>query len=450
MKKTSSTAILKNIWMILALAIALTLFLSVNWYYFRNVRERLDIEFSVRLRSLAALVSASIDPETFTDLDPLPLEGPALERSDVKTRLRKIADDFELSNILVVREDGVILLSLDDSLFPPGESYPLWNMDFETIVAALEGTPSSTGLVMSQEGSWFKAGYAPLTSGSTEARAVAAVEADASFLLGLSDIRNMLTAASLVSIAGLAIFIGFVIKATSSLLWTRESLMRANTLVSMGRMAAGIAHEIRNPLFIIRGAAEKLQAQHPENSKEIESFIIEETDRLDSILTAYLQFARDEKAPMSEGDLAMILRRSVRLIDEGGKGSGLPIESDIKLTKAPLVCEEKKLQQALMNILLNATQFSADSSGSIEVSLSLEGKSYTLVVRDHGSGIPAGEIEKVFEPFYTTRTDGSGLGLSIARRIVEDHNGNLDISSAKGSGTTVRIVLPAIQHQGEG
>ncbi len=444
MKKISSTAILKNIWMILALAMALTLFLSVNWYYFRNVRERLDVEFSIRLRSLAALVSASLAPETFADLSPQSLEGP-----DVKNRLRKIADDFDLSNILIVREDGVILLSLDDSLFPPGENYPLWNMDFETIVAALEGTPSSTGLVMSQDGSWFKAGYSPLAADSTEARAVAAVEADASFLLGLSDIRNMLTATTLVSIAGLAIFIGFIIKATSSLLWTRESLMRTDTLASMGRMAAGIAHEIRNPLFIIRGAAEKLQVLHPESSEEIESFIIEETDRLDSVLNAYLQFARDEKAPMSEGDLTVILRRSVRLIDEGEKGGGLPVESNIKLTKAPLICEEKKLQQALMNILLNATQFSTDSSGPIEVSLSLEGRSYDLVIRDHGSGIPAGELEKVFEPFYTTRIDGSGLGLSIARRIVEDHDGNLDISNAKGNGTTVRIVLPAIQHQGE-
>ncbi|MBU8923132.1 MAG: hypothetical protein KOO63_15040 [Bacteroidales bacterium] len=445
MKKTSSTAILKNIWMILALAMALTLFLSVNWYYFRNVRERLDIEFSIRLRSLAALVSASLDPEAFTDLAPLSPEG-----TDVKNRLRKIADDFDLSNILVVREDGVILLSLDDSLFPPGENYPLWNMDFETIVSALEGTPSSTGLVMSQEGSWFKAGYSPLPAGSTEARAVAAVEADASFMLGLSDIRDMLTAASIVSIIGLIVFIGFVIKATSSLLWARESLMRADTLASMGRMAAGIAHEIRNPLFIIRGAAEKLQALHPESSKEIDTFIIEETDRLDSILTAYLQFAREEKAPMSEGDLAVILSRSVRLINEGGKGGGLPIRSDIELTKAPLICDEKKLQQALMNILLNSSQFSTDSSESIEVSLSHEGKSYNLVIRDHGPGIPAGEIEKVFEPFYTTRNDGSGLGLSIARRIVDDHGGSLDISNAKGSGTTVRVVLPAIQHQREG
>ena len=167
-------------------------------------------------------------------------------------------------------------------------------------------------------------------------------------------------------------------------------------------------------------------------------------------LTAYLQFARDEKAPMAEEDLTEILRRSTRLIDEGGKGGGLPISSDIRITEAPLICEEKKLQQALMNILLNSSQFSTDSSESIEVSLSPGGKSYNLVIRDHGPGIPAGDMEKVFEPFYTTRNDGSGLGLSIARRIIEVHGGSLDLSSTEGNGTTVRIVLPAIKHQGEG
>ncbi|HSG28653.1 MAG TPA: histidine kinase dimerization/phospho-acceptor domain-containing protein, partial [Candidatus Krumholzibacterium sp.] len=306
MKTASSTSILRNSWMILALVVVLALLLSLNWYYFQRVRSGLDDEFSIRLQSLAALVSSTIDPSLFETMSPADGAAPGVD--SLLSMLDRTKRDFQLSDILLLREDGVILLSLDTSLFRPGEFYPIWNMDHGSILSALEGTPSSTRLARAQGGTHFKAGYAPFPPGSEEARAVAAVEADAGFLGAVSDLRNMLTAATAASIIGLLIFIGFVVKATSSLLKTRESLLRSETLASMGRMAAGIAHEVRNPLFIIRSSAEKLRATHPDSSSEIEEFIIDEADRLDSIVGAYLQFARDEKSPAADADLSTILR----------------------------------------------------------------------------------------------------------------------------------------------
>ncbi len=420
------------------MTVILLLFLAVNWFYFIEIRTGLDREFSIRLKSLASLVSSSIDPDDFSDLP-----ADSLWRGDADSLLALLegyAGDFELSNISILREDGVILMSIHPEFFRPGEIYPLWNMDYPAIIGALDGSPSSTALVSGQDNGYFKAGYAPVPPGTAGAPAVAAVEADADFLEGLSDLRTILIWATAVSVAGLLLFVWFFLKATSSLIRTRESLLQSETLATMGRMAAGIAHEIRNPLFIIRSSAEKLKDLHPENATEIDEFIMDETDRLNGILTEYLLFARNEPVRLQTGDLAAILRRCTRLLgeDEGNPGAG--IASEIGDREAPLMCDEKKLQQVFLNILINARQAGGD--GAIIVKLEGRPHDYRVVIADRGKGIPARELARVFEPFFTTKASGSGLGLAIARKIVEEHGGAISVESVEGRGTTVITILP--------
>ncbi len=439
MKKDSATAILRNFWMITAVVIIVAVFMSINWYYYRQIRDGLDREFSIRLQSLASLVSASVDPAELNDMmGNFDIIGPA---GPVPDAFRKFSADFSLSNIAIIREDGMTLLSLSPELFPPGEIYPLWNMDYPEIIRALDGTPSATGLVRSHDGNYFKAGYAPIPPGSGASDFVTAVEANAEFLIGLGGLRNILLAATSLSIVGLLLFIWFVIKATSSLIRTRESLLHSETLASMGQMAAGIAHEIRNPLFIIRSSAEKLREAYPERSDEIDEFIIEETDRLNRILTDYLMFAKNEATGRSVCDLVTILGRCIRLMDEATEPGQLPITFLYKATETPLMCEEKRIQQAFLNILINARQASTGDQ-KIEVTFFAKTTGYTITFTDHGTGISRKDIEKAFEPFYTTKQTGSGLGLAIAKNIIEDHGGSIIIDGITGKGSTVTITLP--------
>lgn len=431
--------ILANSWMAAAVVLITAVFLALNWYYYRRTHAALDREFGIRLRSLASLAAATAGAQRFNLLEP---DLVAFETAGLlQAELTALADRFALAGIHVLREDGVVLFSTRDDLFPPGESYPLWNMDFAAIIGALEGTATATGLYRSPGGGYLKAGYAPVPAPGRGPVAVAAVEADVDFLQGLDDLRAILIVATILSAAGLVVFILFATKATSSLIRARESLLHAETLASMGRMTAGIAHEIRNPLFIIRGSAERLRRAHPEEGAEIDEFIIEEVDRLNCILTDYLLLARNESTSLQQTDLAAILRRCVHLLQRSGPGEGIVIATEFETGTAPLAGEEKRLQQAFLNILLNAIQ-ALDGAGRIDVTLERTSMLYVVRFLDTGRGIPAGDLERIFEPFFTTRPAGSGLGLSVARRVIEDHGGSIEAAPRAGGGTVISVVLP--------
>ena len=433
--------------MTLAVVLLAATFLSINWYYYHLTRERLNEDFTTRLVTLASLVSLELGGAPATDGDPDP-PSPAVPDTFI-ARLRGMSITFDLANILVVREDGMTLLALHPDLFPPGELYPHWDMDYRTIIAALEGVPAATSIYRAPDGTYMMAGYAPLPLHTGAAGTVAAVEASADFLGGLEELRTVLIAATVISIVGIALFTWFVLKATGSLIRARESLMRSETFASLGRMAAGIAHEIRNPLFIIRTSAEKLKETNPERAAEIDGFIIDEVDRLDAILTDYLLFARDEPMRRERMDLVTILRRSVRLVRESIEPAGPALVEHYTVPEAPFRGEEKKLQQAFLNILLNAEQSTAEGD-TITVTITRRDDRYRISFADTGNGIPDREREKIFEPFYTTKPTGSGLGLAIVKRVVEDHGGEVTITSRAGAGTTVSITFPAKHETGEG
>ncbi len=444
MKKNGTTTLFRSGWMILAVVLLVAVFLSLNWYYYWRTRNSLDEDFSFRLRALSSLVSLHLEREDVSFPDPLlGTRRESDEEAETEAGLRRICEQFSLSNILIIREDGVTLHTVRPDMYPPGDLYLHWNMDYEAIILALEGTASSTALYKAPDGMYLKAGYAPFPFDSAGAGSVVAVEASVDFLQGLSRLRGILTVATIVSSAGAILFIWFVLKATGSLIRARESLMRSETLSMMGRMAAGVAHEIRNPLFIIRSSAEKMKRHHPEDSSDIDTYILDEVDRLNDILHDYLLFARDEPAPKQKIDLVKTLNRSTRLVRDSLGEKKIQVTTAFDPDSAPFTGEEKRLQQAFLNILINAEQ-SIKSTGRIDVSFSTDGNRYTIRFEDNGFGIPEKDFGKVFEPFYTTKAAGSGLGLAIVKKVVEEHGGRIDIASAEATGTVVTVTLPII------
>ncbi len=438
---TKSISPIRSGRMIAAVVVILALFMSADWYYYEKTRRSLDEEFGQRLAVLAELAAASL-PKDFFQAGFDPWRDPARADTAFIAAIEPLRRSHDISDILIVREDGTTLASLRPGLYPAGEAYPHWNMDFPAIMSALDGVPAATKLFEASRGIYLKAGYAPVPSGSGRARAVVAVEASPAFLEGLVRLRLILVVATGLSVLGIALFTAFAFQATGSLLRARESLMRAETLATMGRMAAGLAHEIRNPLFIIRSAAEKLRDACPERSAEIESYVIEEVDRLNGTLTDYLLFARDEPGRSVSFDLTAALGRSVRNVRESLEGTDVDLAADFSIDRAPFVGDEKRIQQAFLNVILNARQAIA-GSGRVSVSLASSGRRYVIRVADTGIGVPEHDLSRIFEPFFTTKTWGSGLGLAITKKTIEDHGGRIAVTSTTGAGTTVTITLPA-------
>ena len=228
----------------------------------------------------------------------------------------------------------------------------------------------------------------------------------------------------------------------------RTQMSRAEHLATLGELATGLAHEIRNPLAGIAGVIEIISRDLPATSpaRAVVKDVRQEIARINHIVTDLLQTARPHPPTVRKSDLNTTVEHAVML----GRQQALAKSVEITLVKDPTLPEVEhdsdQIHQVLLNLLLNALQAidlqGSNLKGKITVMLKLQGATAVVEVTDNGRGIAADGLPNIFRPFYTTKGDGTGLGLSLARRIVEDHQGRIDVSSAVGKGTTFAVILP--------
>jgi len=207
-------------------------------------------------------------------------------------------------------------------------------------------------------------------------------------------------------------------------------------LAALGEMSAVLAHEIRNPLASLKGHAQLL-AERVEGQAALErkvGRIVDETQRLELLTLGLLDFARTGGIERSEVDPAALLRRRA-------EGCASLVEVDDAQAPSSWRLDGPKLEQVLDNLLDNARQ-AAEADVPIEAKVYSRGHSLVFEVRDHGPGVPDDQRERIFDPFHTTRTRGTGLGLAVSRRIVELHGGTIEVLDAEGGGACFRVTLP--------
>jgi signal transduction histidine kinase len=226
----------------------------------------------------------------------------------------------------------------------------------------------------------------------------------------------------------------------------RASIWRQENLAAMGRLTAGIAHEIRNPLGIIKGSAEHLRDRLQEVGlqDEVVAFIPDEVDRLDRILKGYLAFGTDSEPDLEVMDIRKPIRRTINLLAEEFGALGVEITLQGGESEHLVRADSHRLQQVLMNLLLNARD-AMPNGGRVTLNLDRQQDRVVLQVIDEGSGLKGLSEQKLFSPFWTDKEKGSGLGLTLARRIVELHHGILRIyDRPKGEGAVAELTLPAL------
>lgn len=223
----------------------------------------------------------------------------------------------------------------------------------------------------------------------------------------------------------------------------QEDMVRRAKMATIGEMAVVLAHEIRNPLTAIRGFAQRLKRLYdrPATVKSYTEIIVEEVDRLNRVLGDTLDYARLTDATYIPGDLNEVVRRVVKLMQERMGNSGIICETELTANLPTCCFDETQITQVAINLLKNAAESMADG-GVITFRTGQEDHYCFLEVDDTGCGISEKELAKVLEPFYTTKTRGSGLGLSFTKRVLEEHGGDVLLTSEKGVGTRVRLRLP--------
>jgi len=228
-------------------------------------------------------------------------------------------------------------------------------------------------------------------------------------------------------------------------------LRRADRLTALGRMAAGVAHEIRNPLGSIRGLTQLIN-EELDGRDELRTYaeaILREVDRLNHIVEGVLELSAGVSSNRSRGDVRNILDDTLSLLKYNIDAENIEVEAAYPDAPQMVYADADQLRRAFLNIAINAVQ-SMPEGGKLRVGVGRGrgGKEIVIEFSDTGVGMREDDMEKVFEPFYSTKEKGIGLGLPISHRIISDHGGSIDIRSRVGQGTTVRIRLPAADAEG--
>lgn len=226
----------------------------------------------------------------------------------------------------------------------------------------------------------------------------------------------------------------------------QQRVQQSEKMAAIGELSTYIAHEIRNPLFAIGGFANALlrNANLDPSGREKAAIILEESQRLDGILKSILNFSKPVENTMGEMDLGQVATQTVKIMSMGDENRKIETKLAVKPNLPYASGNADLVKQCLINLIKNSQEAMPDG-GIITVSVRKAGEKLELSVQDTGAGIQPQALEKVFNPFFSTKNKGAGLGLAMTKKLIEEMGGTLEITSKIGKGTRVRILLlPAL------
>jgi len=228
----------------------------------------------------------------------------------------------------------------------------------------------------------------------------------------------------------------------------KREVETSRRLASLGRLAAGVAHEIRNPLSSIKGFATYFKERYRDNpdDQKTSEIMIQEVDRLNRVISQLLEFARPLAIQKKRASLQSLIQHSLKMIERQASAKGVQVRSNLPSEIREVELDPDGINQVLLNLYLNAVE-AMDQGGTLTVSLHREERSpwVKIVVSDTGRGISKEDLEHVFDPYFTTKQTGTGLGLAIVHKIIEAHGGEVRAESDIERGTTVSVLLPATE-----
>jgi signal transduction histidine kinase len=230
----------------------------------------------------------------------------------------------------------------------------------------------------------------------------------------------------------------------------QEEARRSERLAALGQLSAGLAHEIRNPLGVIKGSAEilsqKLQGNTP-LAQELAGYISSEVNRLNALVARFLDFARPSRLQLQPVSPTTLVDRALDSVQAQYPHANIAVERHYSEDLPQIQADERLCEQVFVNLICNAFEAMNGAGGKLSVSVtpaqSENGSGVAIEIQDSGPGVPADLREQIFNPFFTSKENGVGLGLSIVAKIVDDHRGSIQLQSRPGEGACFHVFLPA-------
>jgi len=414
------------------IVVFLVVLLAATVVLYRRAERHLDNEMGERLKSVASGLALAVEVSV-----PDSLSGGVVS-DELITLLFDASLELDLSNVVILTPGGITVVDLG-GFFEPGEPNPFIALDFSAVTQARSGIAAYTNLYQTGD-VYMKSAYAPVKSADKDVIGILGVEAGAGYFTELRELSSMIVFILGACVVAVAVLGLLFYRQSIALDRAQEAAIRKENLATMGRMVANIAHDIRNPLSIIKTSAHRLSKKYDADD-EVLSYISEEVDELNRILTGYLDFAGSHRSTVGAHSAQNIIRRCMLVVEPEVRAGNIELTQHTPDKDVVMAVDDKRAQQAVMNILMNAVQ-AVGEGGAIDVTVETRPPHGVIAVSDDGAGIAAKDLSEVTKPFYTNRADGSGLGLSIVQTIVEEHGGRLNIKSRTGEGTTVELFFP--------
>ena len=224
----------------------------------------------------------------------------------------------------------------------------------------------------------------------------------------------------------------------------KKEIAQSQRLASLGSLAAGVAHEIRNPLSSIKGFATYFKERYRDNPDDSQTadIMVQEVDRLNRVIGQLLDYARPMTMNRRETAIQTVIQHALRMIESQAREKGVVIQTELQADVAALLIDPDRIKQVFLNLYLNAIG-AMEGGGILSVALfSMTDRRIRIEVRDTGVGIDPKDLNRIFDPYFTTKSSGTGLGLAIVQKIIEAHRGEIQVASTPGLGTTVSVILP--------
>ncbi|HHS50186.1 MAG TPA: HAMP domain-containing histidine kinase [candidate division Zixibacteria bacterium] len=422
-------------WAAVAVAVILLGFNLINFLQYKRIEPILSEKIADGQALETRAIAEAIRPARVRSMA---VDSSGIYAALLAEQIDRYAEDGSFASITILDTLGNIVHSTQRA-YARGDFYPYIESDRMAFNTALGGATSG-GELYRVGGRQFRGTYAPIADELGATRWVLAVEAGAEYYEVLALLRRNLLIFAILSIV-VAIAGGAILLSTMMILRRMERrILNISKMATMGQMAAGVAHDLRNPLSIIRASAERLAKSSPERREGLVESIVEEVARIDGTVEEYLAMARPhskDESVFSLGGLAEEVAGSF-FAGDGHKATTLKASWE---GNAKISAPAGAIRRAIINILANAVEALPDG-GTIRIRSLDEGTRVLLVIEDDGKGVSRKQAARIFEPFFTTKPEGTGIGLTLAKKIIEDAGGELCLKKSELGGCAFEIAFP--------
>ena len=427
----------KLVYVIMIIGLVLLIIANIfAWLYLQRVESFFISDLKFRLENIARSASALIDANDVELIIPGNVSDPQVLY--YQQILFEIKSHNKLQDIEILSRD---LRKLVDTDPIPDVTDPGLVIDTVLTTKALQGEYVVGNIQYLGENIFLRA-IAPLINTDNLISGLLILEAPAEFFSTLDQYNKSLTIFSFINgmvILGVAILIYRSIRRVIRL---QDQMRNQEHMAKLGEMAAAVAHEIRNPLSIIKGTNSLLQKKYQSGDDELFDYIPDELDRLNELIEDFLTFARSREPQYQPVVIEDLITR-VRLGFLENEKFSIAMDIDAGLTQ--IRTDPDMLEQILLNIIQNSFQ-ATGGEGTIHISVRENGPTVKFEISDDGQGIDHSILPRIFEPFYSGREKGSGLGLAISKQLCEQLGGDIQIASEVNKGTTVSLELPVKEY----